>query len=185
MKTLFTTLLFCIAHLSFSQNDTEWDDYFMPGAGYKLYIPKNQKDLGIYHGLMTEFVIYARAKGTNSRKTGPARIKTYGNFSIMKSELSTAKDIFFTTVGLNLSLEGNTNRKFMIPYFGLEWGGLFQRDFSTLQFTPHIGFQIISTKTILWNVQGGYQYTIKKFDEYSGFMCSTNFNILLWNKEKK
>jgi hypothetical protein len=68
-----------------AQEDSEWDDYFMPGIGYKLYMPKN-KSLGVYHGLMTEFVVYARAKGKASTRTGPARIKTYGDLSIMSSD---------------------------------------------------------------------------------------------------
>lgn len=165
-----------------AQEDDEWDDYFMPGIGYKTYLPKNHKELGTYHGIMTEFVIYARAKGKTSSTTGPARIKTYGNMSIMASDNSNAKDIFHANVGLNLSFEGKTDRKYGIPYFGLEMGGMFQRSFSTLQFAPVAGVQIVSTKKILWNVQGGYQYTTKRFDELSGFTFTSTFNVLLWNK---
>ncbi|MBI3133791.1 MAG: hypothetical protein HYZ14_03865 [Bacteroidetes bacterium] len=182
MKIILLTAFVALSINAFCQNDdTEWDDYFMPGVGYKMYVPKNTTDLGVYHGVMTEFVIYARAKGLKSSSTGPARIKTYGNLSIMSSTQSEAKDIFYCNMGLNLSLEGKTDRKFLIPYFGLETGGLFQRDFSTMQFSPVVGFQLVSTKKILWNVQGGYQYTTKKFDEYSGYTFSSTFNILLWN----
>ncbi len=182
MKHFITSIIILISYFSIAQKDSEWDDYFMPGVGYKTYIPKNEKKLGIYHGVMTEFVIYARAKGISSKTTGPARIKTYGNLSIMASDNSNAKDIFFANLGLNLSFEGNTGRKFVIPYFGLEMGGLFQRDFSTYQFSPVAGIQLVSTKTILWNIQGGYQYTTKKFDEYSGYTFSSTLNVLLWNK---
>lgn len=115
--------------LSFISNAQEWDDYFMPGIGYKTYFPKNHSDLGVYHGIMTEFVIYAKAKGADTKTSGPARIKTYGNLSIMGSDNSSAKDIFFANLGLNLSFEGNLKRKYMIPYFGLEMGGLFQQIF--------------------------------------------------------
>ncbi len=182
MKSLISSLLILTSFVTFSQKDSEWDDYFMPGVGYKTYIPKNQSDLGIYHGVMTEFVIYARAKGIQSKSSGPARIKTYGNLSIMASDNAIAKDIFYANLGLNLSFEGNTGRKYLIPYFGLEMGGLFQRDFSTFQFSPVGGIQLLSTKTLLWNVQGGYQYTTKKFDEYSGYTFSSTLNVLLWNK---
>jgi hypothetical protein len=182
MKKFIVFSIVLLSFVSNAQKDSEWDDYFMPGIGYKVYIPKNHADLGTYHGIMTEFVIYARAKGTNSMSSGPARIKTYGNLSIMASDNSSAKDIFYANLGLNLSFEGKTERKYVIPFFGLEMGGLFQRDFSTFQFSPVAGVQLVSTKTLLWNIQGGYQYTTKKFDEYSGYTLSTTLNVLLWNK---
>jgi len=187
-KTLTTCLLALLlpAASFFAQEnsptkDREWDDYFMPGLGYKCYVPKNDKKLGVYQGVMTEFVIYARAKGKESYKSGPARVKTYGNLSIMKSDQDSARDIFNANVGLNLSFESKTNRKWGIPYFGLELGGLFQRDFSTLQFTPVAGIQLVSSRHIIWNVQAGYIYTTKYFDEYSGYQFSSTLNVLLWN----
>lgn len=181
MKLLSTLSLLLLSMSVFAQKDTEWDDYFMPGVGYKLYVPINSDSLGTYHGIMTEFVIYASAKGKKSKSSGPARVKTYGNLSIMSSDQEGIKDIFFANLGLNLSFEGRTNRKYLLPYFGLEIGGLFQRDFSTFHFSPVAGLQLASTKKILWNLQGGYQYTTRLFDEYSGYTISSTLNILLWN----
>ncbi|MDQ3111173.1 MAG: hypothetical protein M3R17_14875 [Bacteroidota bacterium] len=182
MKKTYAVIIFLFISLfAYSQEDQEWDDYFMPGIGYKLYVPKNTA-LGTYHGFVTEFVVYARAKGKASRKSGASRIKTYGNLSIMSSDNSEAKDIFYSNIGLNLSFEGKTDRKYFIPFFGLEMGGLFQRNFSTFQFTPVAGLQILSTKSVLWNIHAGYQYTNKRFDEYSGYSFSSTFNVLLWNK---
>ena len=183
MKNTLITILLAFAGLTgFGQNSgSEWDDYFMPGLGYKIYAPKNHGALGLYQGVSTEFVIYARAKGKLSGRRGPSRVKTYGNLSIMSSDNELAKDIFFANCGLNLSFEGGADRKFLIPYFGLEVGGLFQRDFSTAQFSPVAGIQLLSTKKVLWNVQGGYHYTTKRFDEYSGYGFSSSLNILLWN----
>jgi hypothetical protein len=184
MKQILLTLsMFVItAATAQSYNDDEWDDYFMPGIGYKVYTPKNDTKLGVYQGIVTEFVIYARAKGKTSSSSGPARVKTYGNLSIMGSDSDSAKDIFSTNLGLNLSFEAHTDRKFFIPYFGLELGGLFQRDFSSMQFTPVAGIQLVSTKFMIWNVQAGYNYTVRYFDEYSGLQYSSTLNILLWNK---
>ncbi len=182
MKNLIYTLAAVLfTTICFGQNE-EWDDYFMPGAGYKMFVPKNRSDLGTYHGFTTEFVIYARAKGSDSKYwSGPGRIKTYGNLSIMGSDNAVARDIFFVNAGLNLSFESNIKRKFLIPYFGLEMGGLFQRDFSSMHFTPVAGIQLLSTKRVIWSVQGGYLYTTKRFDEYSGYSFSSTLNILLWN----
>jgi hypothetical protein len=130
---LVLALLLCST--SFSQTEEvnqEWDDYFMPGVGYKVYTPKNMDSLGMYQGISTEFVIYARARRSSSYRSGPSRVKTYGNLSIMKSDKKAAKDIFSVNFGLNLSFEAVTRRNVGIPYFGLELGGLFQRDFSSV-----------------------------------------------------
>lgn len=183
MKSILVLLMLSCTQISFSQTnaDTEWDDYFMPGIGYKTYVPK-KTELGVYQGVVTEFVIYARAKGKESHRSGPARVKTYGNLSIMKSDAEAAKDIFFANLGLNLSLEGNTSRKYFIPYFGVEMGGLYRRDFSTMHFSPVAGVQLVSNKLFLWNLQGGYQYTTRNFDEYSGYTFGSTLNILLWHK---
>lgn len=172
----------------FSQSETpanqEWDDYFMPGVGYKIYTPKNSDSLGVYQGISTEFVIYAKARTGQSTygNYGPSRVKTYGNLSIMKSDKNSAKDIFNVNFGVNLSFEAVAKRKFMIPYFGLELGGMFRRDFSSVQFTPVAGVQLISNKRMIWTAQAGYNYTIKYFDQYSGLQYSSTVNLLLWNK---
>lgn len=183
MKLVLSLLIFFTSTICQAQDDAEWDDYFMPGIVYKYYVPKNASAFGIYQGAGAEYVIYARAKGHNSKSSGPARIKIYGNLSILGSDNQEAQDIFFASWGLNLAFEGKTKRKYFIPNFGLESGGLFQRDFSTFQFTPMVGVQLVSTKRLLWSAQGGYQYTTRKFDEYSGYVFSSGLNVLLWNKK--
>ena len=100
----------------------------------------------------------------------------------MKSNNTEAQDIFIFNSGINLAFESKTDRKFGIPYFGLEIGGLFQRDFSSVQITPLAGIHLFSSRNFMINVQGGYQYSVRKFNEYSGFNCSATFNFLLWNK---
>jgi hypothetical protein len=166
------------------EENSEWDDYFMPGLGYKAFIPKDS-EMGVYHGLVTEFVIYARARGENPkysyRSNGPARMKSYINLSIMKSDKASVNDIFITNLGFNASFEGAKFRNYLIPYFGLELGGLYQKDFGTFHVDPMIGVQIVSSKKMLWNVYSSYQYTTKQFDEWSGITFGTTLNVLLWN----
>ncbi len=183
MKLL--TALFVLFSITLSaqtyDGTTEWDDYFMPGAGYKTYTPKNSDSLGTFQGFVTEFIIYAKAKETEGRRRGPGRVKTFTNLSIMKSNKEGVKDIFFSNFGLNLSFEGAVQRKFLIPMFGLEIGGLYSRNFSTFHSTPTAGLQLISNRRMLWTAYGGYQYTTKRFDEYSGFVGGSTLNVLLWN----
>lgn len=179
---LFITVIsIFFANTSLHAQTEEWDDYFMPGIGYKVYTPKNSAKLGVYQGIVTEFVIYAKAKNKLSSQSGPARVKTYANLSILKSTRDSARNIFNVNFGLNLSFEGKCNRKYLIPYFGLEVGGLFQRNYSSMQFTPVAGIQLFSNKRMIWTLQAGYNYTVKYFEDYSGMQYSSTFNLLLWN----
>ncbi|MNJ83151.1 hypothetical protein D3C87_05660 [compost metagenome] len=181
-QLLFITVLSVfVANTSSYAQTEEWDDYFMPGIGYKVYTPKNSAKLGVYQGIVTEFVIYAKAKNKLSSQSGPARVKTYANLSILKSDQDSARNIFNVNFGLNLSFEGKCNRKYLIPYFGLEVGGLFQRNYSSMQFTPVAGIQLFSNKRMIWTLQAGYNYTVKYFEDYSGMQYSSTFNLLLWN----
>jgi hypothetical protein len=187
MKKILFALSMFVGFGSFAGDDergTEWSNYFMPGLGYKVYVPRNT-DLGMYQGVVTEFIFYARAKGSNPKysweRKGPSRVKTYGNLSILKSDAEGAKDIYFSNLGATFSFEGNANRKYLLPYFGLEFGGLHQRDFATFHFTPVTGIQLLSNHSVIWTVHGGFKYTTKKFDEYSGYTLGTTLNVMLWN----
>lgn len=179
----FTSILLATCITSQTEEPTtEWDDYFMPGVAYKVYVPKNDSDFGIYQGVAAEFVFYAHARSRRKEKwdTGPSRIKTFGNLCIMKSDNADSKDVFSVNLGVSVSFEGEIERKYLIPYFGLELGSMFQRDYKSLVFSPHIGVQLISTKRLICYFQGGYNYTTKYFDEYSGGLITLGVNLLLW-----
>ena len=74
-------------------NDKEWDDYFMPGVGYKTYNPINSDSIGNFQGIVVDFLLYGRAKGQDSHKYGPSRVKVYMNFSIMENQEKNRKSI--------------------------------------------------------------------------------------------
>jgi hypothetical protein len=99
----------------------------------------------------------------------------------MNSNIESASKIFSASLGLNLSFEAKALRKSFIPYFGLEVGGLYKRNFSTFTFNPLAGIQLVSTRKIIWSVQGGYQYTTHRFENYSGYIAATTINLLLWH----
>ena len=160
--------------------DNEWDSWFMPGLGYKFYSPKNAKDLGTFSGPSTEFIFYARAKNKESNLGGPSRIKSYGNLSMLNSTNSEVKDVFLLNLGSQFSFESKTDRHFLIPTFGLEFGGIYQKGYSSLHLSPFAGIHLVSTRKMVWDLNAGYMYTLKSFEEYSGMSFSSTVNLLLW-----
>lgn len=99
MKKILIALLILIQGYVNAQNNEEWDDYFMPGIGYKAYFPKNTDSLGVYQGISTEFVIYARAKGWGSRLTGPARVKLMETSVLCPVIIPKQETYFLQTLG--------------------------------------------------------------------------------------
>lgn len=181
MKKLIIAAFVLLSIKSIGQNET-WDDYFMPGLGYKVFTPKDES-LGLYQGIVTEFVIFARAKSNETDSyhySGPTRIRNYVNFSVLESDKKGSNDIYTANLGVNMSFEGAQPRKYFIPYFGLELGGMYQKSYSSFHINPLAGVQLVSTQKVVWSVQGGYQYTTKSFDQMSGMTLSSSLNVLLW-----
>lgn len=185
MKIACLLIVGLISISAFSQTDNSkksesWDSWFMPGGGYRTYFQKGQNPSQPYHGYMVDFVIYADGNVATYMKT-PARMKFYSNLSILSSSRAEASDIFMLGVGANCAFEANISRKFLIPYFGAEVGGIFEKNFSSMQITPVAGVQIYSNQKIIWSLQGGYLYSLKQFNDYSGYNISSSVNFLLWN----
>ncbi len=153
--------------------------FFMPGAAFDFYQPRNN-DIGQFYGPSVEFVYYSRSKKSTSSRSGPSRIKSYGKIGILNSTFQDSSDLLMVSSGINLSFESNTNRSYLLPYFGLDIGGLYGKSMRTFQFTPHLGVQFFSTRKLIWSGQAGYLYSVKEFDQYSGYSFKTSLNVLLW-----
>ncbi|MCU0434670.1 MAG: hypothetical protein MUC87_14540 [Bacteroidia bacterium] len=153
--------------------------YFMPGLGYKYYQPKASDSTGSFSGLTVEYLIYAKVE--QSDDPGPSHVRFYSKLNILRSDKSNINSMFMYTLGLDLSLEKNPKRTFLIPYFGLEFGGISQKQFgSTVQFTPTFGIHVLSKKNLFINLQGGYMYPISNFEMLQGWMGQAGVNFALW-----
>jgi hypothetical protein len=84
-------------------------------------------------------------------------------------------------MGLDLSLERNPNRHYLVPYFGVELCNMQQKDIeSTLEFTPILGIHLLSTKNLFINVHGGYVYPLKNYEMLQGYFAQAGLNFALW-----
>ena len=156
----------------------EWRSFMVPGIGYSTYIPHAMDTLGVFHGPMTEFVFFTSAAPAYK---GPSHFRTYGRLSIMRSSNKEIRQLFAYSIGGNFSFEREVHRKAAIPYFGLEMGGLHQKDVGgTFQITPVLGLHILSTQHITWYAQGGYTYAVSHFEDLSGAFITMGFNVQFW-----
>lgn len=152
---------------------------FMPGISYSYFQPKDSDSTGIFKGFAVEYLIYAKIYQNN--KPGPSHVRWYGRFNMLKSDKKGISDMFNYAVGLSLSIEKNPGRVLLVPYFGLEFGGLSQTSWGTIaEFTPTLGVHIISQKNLFINLQGGYVYPITNFDLLQGWNFQAGINFALW-----
>lgn len=192
--TLFIIVLFSI-NLSTAQTDTtsygyynsysdntdtryEWERYLTLGAGYSIYAPKRIDSLGFFHGVSTEFIFYEAA---NLAYAGPGRFKIYGRFNWYMSTLEGSGDMFNYAFGANFSFEKAPKRKFLIPFFGLEFGGIHHREGgNSFQIKPYLGLRLFDSRNFSVSIDGGYSYAVPNFDVLAGIQATLVLNVFFW-----
>lgn len=167
------------AKLKAAEEKINFKTYFMPGLGYTFYQPKASDTVGRFSGLAVEYLIFANVEQNNN--PGPSHVRFYSKLNILRSDKAAISSMLMYTLGLDLSLEKNPKRSFLIPYFGLEFGGISQKQFgSTAQFTPTFGIHILSRKNLFINVHGGYVYPLANFEMLQGWFGQAGLNFALW-----
>ena len=160
-------------------DDDEWDSYFLPGVEYHTYFPTAKDTFGYYSGISIEYCIYSWIY--QNEEPGPSHGRIYAKVNVLNSSKKNVGGILSYTMGLDLSLERNPKRKFMIPCFGLEVGGLNQKDIGNMfQITPTFGVHLYSARNLFINLIGGYVYPVKHFEELRGYIAQVGFNFSLW-----
>jgi len=156
-----------------------YESYFMPGALYTVYQPAGKDSLGTFSGIAIEYVIFALVRDDEGR--GPSHSRMYLKFNILNSTKKDIQSLFTYSLGFDLSLERHPNRKYLIPFFGLEIGGMSQKQLGgILQFTPTFGLHILATHSIYLSARAGYQYTSTDFDMLKGWYGQAGLDIVFW-----
>lgn len=160
-------------------NTNNFDTYFQPGVGYSFFAPKASDSLGRFSGVVIEYLIWAGVNQNEDR--GPSHTRLYAKINLLKSDKANVSDMFMYGGGLNFSFERNPKRSYLIPYFGVELGGISQKIIgSTFQITPLIGAHLIARRNIFVNLHGGYVYPVNDFERLQGYFAQLGINFALW-----
>lgn len=190
MKKIITILLVCLSMLSYGQlrddvrrsENGKYIEYyeaaFMPGGGYNFFFPTASDSLGTFRGFSPEFIIFNSINQNQNR--GPSHVRISASISILQSDKEDIKNMLKYGVALNLSIERNPRRNFLIPYFGLEFGGLTLNRFNTIQFTPVGGIFLFYNHHFVVSASGGYVYPLNGFETLSGAFANATINFTLW-----
>jgi hypothetical protein len=159
--------------------EEEWESWFLPGLQYVGYFPAGSDRVGNFNGAAFELVIGSWVHQTDAR--GPSHGRVYVDLALLDSDRAGAERAFAYTLGLDLSIERNPWRRWLIPIFGVEVGGFHQRetgDFFTT--TPFVGAHLFSTRNVFLTVTGGYVFSGRAIDELGGWRVRAGVNAASW-----
>jgi len=159
--------------------EEEWESFFLPGMQYVAYFPAARARFGSFSGAAFELVVGSWVHGTDAR--GPSHGRVYVDLALLDPDRAGAERAFAYTLGLDLSIERNPLRRWLIPIFGVEAGGFHQRETGTFfTTTPFAGAHLYSTRNVFVTVTGGYVYSGRNVDELGGWRVRAGVNAVLW-----
>ena len=159
--------------------EDEWSSSFLPGLYYSLWSPSDRGNLGTFQGVGMEIVPFAWIHRNANR--GPSHGRITLRADVLNSSRSGMGLAMIYSVGLDLSVERNPYRRWLIPYFGLDTGGLLQKQAGHhYQVSPHLGVYLWSSRNVFISMVGSYQIVPGKLDTLSGWRLGGGLNLTLW-----
>jgi hypothetical protein len=159
----------------------EWKSAFMPGLQYSAYGPNAASTYGSFHGVSAEFLLAAWIARNENR--GPSHGRFYIDLDVLFSTQSGNGSAFIPTIGLDLSIERNPYRRWFLPYFGTEIGGVFQRQIDRVAIVvPFVGLHLYASPNVFANLTTGYALPIDapRFDDLRGWRVKLGIDFSLW-----
>jgi len=157
----------------------DYETYFMPGVGYSYYSPEQPDSTGNFSGFTVDYLLYAQSHQDDD--FGPSHIRFYAKLNLANSDKADISKLFVYSLGLQMSIEKNPKRYWLIPYFGFEAGGISHKTLgNTFAFYPLAGLHVFATQNFYVNLHGGYCYPVNNFEYLSGYFVQGTVNFALW-----
>ncbi len=148
----------------------------MPSVSGAGYIPNG--NLGAYWGAGIEADLFSWSH--NNPAFGPSQGKIRFNMDYLKGSRE-GKNALFYDVGMIVSFEGNSSRRFLIPYAGFGFGGLTETDYGTrLAVDGSLGAFLVYTRPFVLTAEAAYFVPFTQFETLRGVMPRVAASFALW-----
>jgi hypothetical protein len=162
-----------------SLKEDDWESFFMPGVGYSVYSPRAHEDWGTLHGATIELLMGSWIHHNNNR--GPSHGRIYLQVELLDSTKADVPIVFTYAAGFSLSLERNPKRRWLLPMFGVDTGGMSQDDMGSLfQVVPFAGLHAYSSQNLFVNLRGGYRLVPAEMERFGGWHAALTVNASVW-----
>jgi hypothetical protein len=157
----------------------EWQSSWLPGVSFSYYQPTNKSKYGSFYGPSVEYLMYSWIHRNENR--GPSHGRLYLKLDLLSSTQDTITECFLYSIGVNLSLERNARRNYLIPFYGLEMGGFYHKETNNIFYlAPIAGVWIYSSQNLFITADVKYQFPTSYFEELKGVKGNIGFNFSLW-----
>ncbi len=187
-KLSFSLVLLLLVQSLFAQvNETgkykaeSWQTYLLPGVGYDYYDP-GKASWGTYQGYSIQFVLFSdyTAPQHTRKSSGPALKNIYGRLGFLSSSHERPSLLHYT-IGANASFENRITRSWLIPYFGMEAGGMAESELvKHTTFQPYIGLYWFAQRNLRVSTQIGSLVLMNKEEVIRGTYGSLTLQATLW-----
>src|SRR5262245_29462045 len=161
------------------KDDQPWETFLMPGAQYSLYLPSARGAYGSFHGFSFELLLGAWIHQNDNR--GPSHGRVYLNTDLLWSTADGVGKLLTYTLGVDLSFERNARREFLIPYYGLDLGGLYIGSIGhVFAINPFVGLHALGTRNVFVNLTAGYLFPTERLDDLAGWRFKVGVDFSLW-----
>jgi hypothetical protein len=161
-----------------SANDecVERDIYMMPGVSALYFQPRGA--VGPFYGAGVELAPFQWSH--NNDRFGPSQGGVYIRTALLTSSQDAGSLALFEA-GWNTSLERNSSRRFLIPYFGGAVGGMSQSTLGTAAYAyPNGGMHLYYHHNLMLDAEGGYHFPFERVDATRGPLAQLSARFSLW-----
>lgn len=156
----------------------EWTSFLLPGVGYSIYTPRDNAST-VFHGLNLELVVAAWIHRNDNR--GPSHGRVYVNAELLNATGVNVPLMFAYSAGLSLSFERNPQRTWLVPYYGLELGGIVHQGTGAFfQTTPYAGVHLFSSPNMFLGARLGYRLVPSRIDNLAGMHFGVVADFSIW-----
>jgi hypothetical protein len=159
--------------------EEKWKSFLLPGVYYGLYGPVDRATYGVLHGTTLELVVASWVHRNDNR--GPSHGRVGVKVDLLSSTREGQPVAFMYAVGVDLSFERNPSRRFLIPFFGADVGGLTQKNMGhRFQVTPRAGVYLWTNRNLFLTLAGGYMLVPGEIETLRGWRANLGLNLTLW-----
>lgn len=165
-------------HAATFEDDTciERDIYLMPGIQAVYFQPS--AGLGPFYG--AGFQLAPIQRSHNNDRFGPSQVSVIAQVSLLKSQRVESTMALFE-LGGTASLERNSSRRWLIPYFGGTIGGLTQADLGTSSYAYALGgLHLYWHHNLMLDAEGGYHFPFEDIDRAKGPRVQLTARFSMW-----
>jgi hypothetical protein len=147
-----------------------------------LLVPEDRDEFGVIQGVSIQYLVAGWIHRNENR--GPSHGRFYIDIDLVRSSESSNLGIIYS-MGLTLSFERNPKRQFLIPYFGVELGGIYQKPedgekIHAAQVNPLGGISIWASQNFFFNVTAGYMVPFSHMEQLRGLRVKAGMNVSFW-----